>query len=331
MNDTQNGHVETNKYQSEIDFFYLIGVFYRYRKIIIGFTFIVGLVSIIYVLLATPFYQSKMTLYPVNKDQGGPLKELAITLGMSNKTEGYYIHEVISSRRISKKVIYKKYLGDTFKDSMNLIQFFGFSDLEVSENRKFEATLKALTGSVESNEDKETSLITMTIITKDKKLSRDIAKYYCSAITDYLRNELKTQVQQAKLFTKGRLIEVKAELLESENALLAFEQANSKIISPLLSMNYKRLFKKVELLQDVVLLLEKQSELLKIEEHKKTPIINVLDEPDIHDKPVKPQKRQIVVVNTFVAFLLIYILAILKEKAVKYDIVTTIKKELKKT
>jgi len=77
--------------QRDIDFYYLIGVFFKYKKIIISITFITAVISIVYALIATPFYISRASMYPVNKEEGGILKELSQTLGISNKTKGYYI------------------------------------------------------------------------------------------------------------------------------------------------------------------------------------------------------------------------------------------------
>jgi len=181
--------------EESINFIYLIGVLFRYWKFIFAVCFFVGVFSIIYVLVVPPVYQSSVTMYPITKDQGGPLKDLAVSLGMASKSDGFYLHEVLKSRRISKKIIYNKYEIEGQKDSLNLIQFFGLNEMDISENRKFEATLKAIKNSITISDDKETGLVQITIMLKDKKLCKDIAEYYTVAVTDYLQNEQKNQVK----------------------------------------------------------------------------------------------------------------------------------------
>jgi len=316
--------------KNNIDFIYLIGVFYRYWKILFLVTFITGIVSIIYVLVATPIYQSVISMYPVTKDQGGPLKELAVTLGMVSKNDGFYLNEVLKSRRISKKIIYRKYYIESKKDSMDLIGYFGLNEMNVSETRKFEAALRSLKGSVEIKDDKETGLVNITVLSQDMKLCQDIAKSYTTAVTEYLQDEQKNQIKQSIEFSANRLIEVREELLNAEDELIKFQETNTQVGSPALSVELKRKYKKVELVQNVVILLEKQLELLKIEEVRERPVINILDEADIYDKPVKPQKRKVVMANTFGMFVLSYLFMILKEKAKHYNIAGLIKMEFNK-
>ena len=312
----------------DIDFFYLIGILWRYKKIIFGTTFVMGVLSIIYVLVATPYYMSAVTMYPVNKEDGSPLKQLAASLGMSNKTSGYYINDVLNSRRIASEIIYSKYKSLNFPDSVNLLQFWDIDKLDVSESRVLELAIRNLLGTVTIKEDKETSLITLSVITKDKYISKAIADKYCQATVNYLNNEEQTSIKQSIKFTENRLIAVKKELAEAEVKMVEFQEANAQVGSPQLSMNSRKLIQDIELLRSVVILLGMQLELLKIEEVKEKPIINILDKADIRDKPVKPKKREVVIMNTVLTFLACFIFAILNEKAKKYGIYKKLFKEL---
>lgn len=296
------------------DFYYYIKILWKYRLVIFIITFLAGLTSVIYVITSDKYYKSVVTLYPITKDQGGPLKELAATLGIGVKPEGYYLPDVIHSRRIMKKVIERKYKTEAFKDSVNLIQFWNYDEMPVSENLKYEYAMRALSLATNLREDKETALITLTIVTKERKLSADIAQSYVDMITYYLQNELKTQIRQSINFTSTRLEEVKNELYEEEQGLLKFQESNAKLSSPFLSLQVKRMYKKIELTTDLEVLLKKQLELLKIEEERLKPVMNILDAPDIYEKHVKPKGRKIATVSTFLAFLLSYGFSIYYEK-----------------
>jgi uncharacterized protein involved in exopolysaccharide biosynthesis len=324
MNNQTNGFADRN-----IDFFYLIGILWRNKIFIFGATFLVGVLSTIYVLLVTPQYMSVVTMYPVNKDDGGPLKQLAATLGMSNKTSGYYIYDVLTSKRISNEIVYNKYKSEFFPDSVNLIQFWELEDLPVSEHRMLEVAIKSLNGAVSIKEDKETSLINLSVVTKDKYVSKAIAEKYCEATINYLNNEEKTSIKQSIKFTHDRLIVVREKLQEAEKDLVEFQEANARTTSPFLSMEARKKIQDIELIRSVVILLEKQHELLKIEEIKEKPIINILDKADLRDKPVKPKKREVVMMNTIISFIASFILVIINEKSKKYGIYGKLMNELK--
>lgn len=314
--------------QRDIDFYYLIGIFFKYKKLIISITFVIGVLSIIYVLLATPYYLSTATLYPVNKEEGGILKELSQTLGLSNKAKGYYIFDVLQSKRIASEIIYSKYKTVESKDSVNLIEFWELDKLDISENRKFEAANVMLNSCVNMRENKETYLITISAMTKDKFLSRDIVKNFCDATIRYLNTAQQTATSKSLEFTKERLDYTKMNLDKIQNEIVNFQKENSLIVKPDLSMEIKKKMEDRELLRSVVVLLEKEYELLKIEKVKESPIINILDEPYAGDKPVKPKKRQVVMINTFLGFLLSFVGVILHEKAKKYGVYRTLKKEM---
>ncbi|NOR46261.1 MAG: hypothetical protein GQ534_11800 [Candidatus Delongbacteria bacterium] len=321
-------NLESHNPVNDIDFYYLIGILWRYKVFITVFTGVVGVLSIIYVLVATPQYISYISLYPITKDQGGPLKELAATLGLGTKPEGYFLPEVLESRRISKMVVLHEYKIVGFKDSINLLQFWKINDLDLPESRKMEIALATLSGSLRIKDDKETGLINLSIITSDKNLSTDMVNYYCTAITEYLQEALNAQINKSIKFTKDRLLEVKAELTQYEQDLVNFQEYNTKIVAPSLSMEYRKLSNQIEMSRSVFLLLEKQVELLKIEEVRKKPVLNILDKADIYDRPVKPTKRKTVVVNTIVAFILSFTIALFKEKAASHKVIDKIMNEI---
>jgi uncharacterized protein involved in exopolysaccharide biosynthesis len=319
---------ETSESEQGIDLFYLIGVLWKYKKPISIITFIAAVLSVVYVLTATKQYMSSVSLYPITKDQGGPLKELAATLGLGSKPEGYYLPDVINSRRVMKQIIDKKYKTLAYTDSVNLIQFWELDKLSASDNMKYEYAIRALRASTGLREDKETTLITLTITTKEKQLSADIVQNYVDVITYYLQNELKSQIKQSIVFTERRLKEVEQHLLETETDFLEFQEKNAKLVSPYLSLQVKRKAKEIQLTTDLEVMLRKQIELLKIEEERSKPVMNILDQPDIYDKHVRPQGRKIAMTATISAFIFSFIIFLAYEKEKKIGIIPKLKKSI---
>jgi len=309
--------------------YYLIKVLWKYKILIIIITFLAALSSVIYVLTATKQYQSIVSIYPITTDQGGPLKELAATLGLGVKPEGYYLPDVIFSRRIMKRVISKKYKVLAFKDSVDLIQYFELDQLPISENMRYEYAIKSLKLATALREDKETALITLTINTKETKLSADIAQSYIDNITYYLQNELKTQIKQSISFTETRLNEVSVSLENAEEDLLNFQEKNARLTSPFLSLQVKRKLKNISLITDVEVLLRKQLELLKIEEERSKPVMNILDPPDIYEKRTRPLGRKIVINSTFITFILSFLICLTHDNFKNKGIIEKLKGVIK--
>jgi len=327
----QNEKISDNSIErNQLDYLYLIEILAKYRKLIIITTFTITVITVIYVLVATKIYVSQVTLYPITKDEGGPLKELSMQLGIGAKPEGYYLPDVLKSNRISKKVILKKYKIENMKDSLNLIQFWEFDQMEVSDNTKIELAISTLSGSIQIKENKETTLITLKVFSTQKELAKQIAEYYYQVVTLYLQEELVSSIRSTITFTEKRLKETKEELLAAETDLILFQEINSKISSPALTIENTRKYFRVQLAKDIYSLLEKQIQLLKIEEVRKKPVLNLLDLPEVSDQHVKPTKRKTVMLSTFLGFIFSFSMALvvekLKQKKIFSDIKTVIVK-----
>lgn len=293
----------TESENTEIDYLYLLYILWKYRIAISISTFVFIVISVIYALTAQRVYISQVTMYPITKDQGGLLKELSSQLGIGSKPEGFYLPDVLESRRISKKVIFKKYWAEGFKDSINLMQFWEIDKKNMSENMKIDLAINKLASSIDIREDKETTLISLKVYSNDKIIAKQMASYYVTSITEFLQYELISSISSTIIFTEKRLKEAQEELLAAETALIEFQEKNTKLSSPSLSIENTRKYFRIQLAKDVVSLLQRQVDLLRIEQVRLKPVINLLDEPDIHDKHIKPARRRIVMTGTFIGFL----------------------------
>ncbi|GBD92890.1 tyrosine-protein kinase ptk [bacterium BMS3Abin05] len=103
---------------------------------------------------------------------------------------------------------------------------------------------------------------------------------------------------------RNRLNEMKKQLKKIEVGLSL--STDSYIIPfdkiPNLSMQYMFLLKDVEVQKAILKVLTQQYEQAKIEEKSNTPILQVLDKPDIPEKKSKPQRRLIVMLSALLSF-----------------------------
>jgi uncharacterized protein involved in exopolysaccharide biosynthesis len=315
--------------QEEADPFYMLSLLMKYKYFIIVFTAIIGIISISYVLVATPLFLAEVTMYPVQKYQSNPLRDLATGLGMANKIEGFHIPEVIKSRVIWKKIILRKYKTEQYKDSVNLIQYWQLENMYSNPEFVMEKALKAFEGIISVKDDKETFLMTISIYMPERQLAADVANYIGDAVTDYLQKEQQKTTVQSKLYIEDRLEYATNKLAEVELELIKFKNENVVTASPSLKTELIRLERKLKLAQDFATMLEKQRELILIEEVREKPIVNILDTAQISFKPFKPKRRQVVMTNTFFGLMLSIVGVFLKEKYYSKENIARLKKAFK--
>jgi uncharacterized protein involved in exopolysaccharide biosynthesis len=315
--------------EEEADPFYMLSLLFKYRYFIVIFSSIFAVFSIIYVLVVTPLYLAEVTMYPVQKYQSNPLRDLATGLGMPNKIEGFHIPEVIKSKVIWKKIILRKYKTDQYKDSVNLIQYWQLEGMYSNPEFVMEKALQAFEGILSVKDDKETFLITISIYMPERQLAVDVANYIGDAVTDYLQKEQRKTTIESKLYIEDRLNYATNKLAEAESDLIKFKNENTITVSPSLRTELIGLERKLKLAQDFATMLEKQRELILIEEVREKPIVNILDTAQITFKPFKPKRRQVVMTNTFFAFVLSIIGVFLKEKYYTKDNMLKLKNILK--
>ena len=91
---------------------------------------------------------------------------------------------------------------------------------------------------------------------------------------------------------------MKQDLTKAENTLKEFREKNRQVLSPQLLLEQERLIRDVQINATIYTELRKQFELVKIEEVKNIPIINIMDTARAPAKKDKP-KRAIIVLSVF--------------------------------
>ena len=100
---------------------------------IIGITLIILIIGILYIIYSTPLYQSSITMYPSNINGSSQLNQFqgfASTFGfdLGSQESSLSIIDIVNSRRIKTKLIYHKWSSSKFNKSINLIDYWGYSD-----------------------------------------------------------------------------------------------------------------------------------------------------------------------------------------------------------
>lgn len=283
----------------------LLEIVWPHRKRIAVITVAVTVGAAIFAFLAMhPTYVAETTILPdvdIMNMAGkmGGLQQLASLAGVGGAivSPSQLYPDILVSERILKEVIYHKYKTESFPYEVNLIQFYKYDDEDSVFN--YEQCLKDLRKDIITIEvDRKSTVITLTVTTREKQLSADIANQITAKLDDYQRNFRRTNASEQRKFLEQRLTEVKEELTKSEEKLKDFREKNRRVEqSPQLMLEQGRLERDVELNSTLFIQLTSQFDLAKLDEIKNTPVVQVLDVGRAPSERSRQGKRRVMVLG----------------------------------
>jgi len=313
----------------EIDIRALFQVLWGGRKRIVKITGFITFLGMLYALLATPLYKSTISMYPSNESSSGlsQLQGMASMFGMNvgGSESKFHIPDIINSRTLRTKIVYKKWDSNTFNSPVDLITYWGinvenkfsfnplnwFSNSEENINLKWESTaLEELSERIYVIEN-ETGLILVEVLMEEPELSVQIANYLYSGVVEFTNVNHFETAKLNREFIEGRQLEVKVQLKGFEDALKVFRERNRSVMdSPQLQLEVERLLRDVEIQTQVFITLQQQYELARIEEVKETPSVIVLDKGKPAAEKDSPKRMLVVIVCVFLGLFIgnIYVL-----------------------
>lgn len=289
-----------------IDVLQILSILWQSWKFIGIATGAVTILAVVISLLLPEYFKSTAILLP-DTDKSrlaslGGISDLASLAGMSVGGEVSLVKlypTIIKSESVLKNVIYTKYKTKKFSDSVNLIQYWEIKNK--SPERDYEIALLGLRGALDVSLDIKTNVLTMAIETKEPQLSADIVNTVVHSLDEFIRTKRTTNASEQRKWIEERLVEVKEDLTKAENNLKNFREKNRVVSgSPQLLLDQERLAREVQINSTMYIELKKQYEIVKIEEIKNVPIINVMDYARPAAKKDRPKKATI----TIVAFML---------------------------
>jgi uncharacterized protein involved in exopolysaccharide biosynthesis len=300
---------------------YIINL-WAFRKKFIIFNTIILILTLAYLLiLAKPYYDSSVTILPDygGKEAGstsslGQLGGLAALAGGTSvipaaPTEIY--EDLIKSEAVLGPAIYSKYKTDKFRDSVNLIQYFKIKPdknlpASLQERGMFIQVYKALTKGKQliTDIDRLSKILTVSVTMPEGQLSADVVNNIAESLDKYIRVERISYASKQRDYIEKRLMQVKDSLNKAEDDLMYFNEQNRLITqSPALIMEQGRLTRNLEIMNEVYLELSKQLELVKIDEVKDTPILNIKELAEDPIEKTGPKRSIYLIVIMFLSVL----------------------------
>ena len=293
---------KTNDAQKEsenrIDLIDVLSVLWQRRKFIAIVTSVATILGIVISLLLPLKFTSTATILPdadKSKIPGG-ISDLASLAGVSLGGDGSLTKlypTIIKSEAVLKPVIYQKFFSIQKNDSLNLIGLWELRAEKAELN--YQQAYLALSKSLDVAMDTKSQIITLKLEGSEPQLTADIINQVIKELDRYIRTKRNTTASEQRKFIESRLAEVKQDLSKSEDKLKEFREKNRVIGgSPQLMLEQERYIRDVSINSALYTELRKQFELIKIEEVKNVPIINVMDRATAAATKSSP-KRSIIV------------------------------------
>lgn len=209
----------------QVDILDVLLILAKHKKFIFFTTLIVSVFAIAYSLLTPQIWTSTATILPIDNEVSNFSFSSSLSglqsslLGKSFSRNGSNLVTVMNSRTFSENIINK----------FNLIEYFEISSPDSLLNMhealdSFGSDMRTIS----LNDD--TGLILITINSKDKYLSSEIANYIVSQIEKYNVSSSKSKGKEKREFIEKRLAFIKQEIENLSKELLEFQKENKVLL-----------------------------------------------------------------------------------------------------
>lgn len=305
-NSTANSVVSSGSNSDEITLIDLIMILWKGKFILVACIFLTTVAGIIYALLAPEvFSTSSLFVTKTGKQSGGNLGQLASLAGINIGNSGTvdpsdYLDKVIQDKTFLVTLFDRKWLLKG--DSLPLEQILEIKNDTTIPNcehvyymNKIDIVRKSKILTLKK--DPKTNLLTLTSTTLDPQLAFDLNVFTINYLSNYIRNSIKSQAKEKRIFIEERINESMKELERSEDALAKFRGNNIITSSPQMILEEARLARQVAMNQEIYIQFKKQYELAKIEELDDQPLIQVIRGADVPIERIKPKRAMIVLIS----------------------------------
>jgi uncharacterized protein involved in exopolysaccharide biosynthesis len=277
------------------------------RRLIICVAFAVSVLVAILTLTRARSFSSEASFVPQSRRAQSGASALAAQLGFSlpgadaSGTPAYYA-DLITSRSVLDPLLSARFAPPAALTSgrpRTLSEEFKVTADDPRRRRVLTET--ALRRALAVNVSPKTGVITFAAKASSDWMAKAIADSVLASLDRFNVAARQAQARDELRFTEGRLEEVRAELRAAEEREESFLQRNRDFRnSPQLTFEHERIARDVALEQQVYSSLSQSAEQMKVEQLRDTPVLTILDRPQL---PAMPDGRG-TARRTIVAFLM---------------------------
>src|SRR5215213_6043673 len=273
----------------------LLAFLLRYRRLILATGLAAFLLVGVVTFLRHRSYTSTARFMPqATEGTLGQLSGLAATFGVSvpasdpGSSPNFY-GELLKSRDVLRRTVETRYAFAADGDSLRgtLVDLYESKGKTAPARR--DAAAKALLDNIDVTVDRETGTIDLEMTSPYPELSQQIGRRMIELVSEFNLTRRQTKAGAERRFVEARVAEAKDTLHAAEARLQAFLQRNRAYQSaPSLLFEHDRLQRDVSMQQQLYTTLSQSYEVARIDEVRNTPVITLMESPDL---PAKPDPR----------------------------------------
>jgi uncharacterized protein involved in exopolysaccharide biosynthesis len=281
--------------QEDLTLVGLLAFLLGHRRVILGTGLVAFLLVGVYTFVRPRTYTSSARFMPQSSEGAlSRLSGLAATFGVSvpvsdaGSSPAFYA-DLLQSRDVLRRTVETRYAFATPDDSAHgtLIELFRERGATPAVRR--DAAAKDLLRAIDVTVGRETGTVELEVSTRWPELSRQVAARMIELVSDFNLHRRQTKAGAERQFVEGRVTEAQDSLHAAEARLQGFLQRNRDYRnSPPLLFEYNRLDRELSMQQQVYTSLVQSYEAARIDEVRNTPVITLMEAPDL---PAKPDPR----------------------------------------
>lgn len=158
--------------------------------------------------------------------------------------------------------------------------------------RRREAAIQALGRAVQADPSLKTGVVTLSVRASDPALAKQVADRMLQLLNAFNLRRRRTQASEERRFAEERLTQARAELRVAEDRLQSFLTRNRVYEhAPELRFEEDRLSREVNMRQQLYTSVAQAHEQARMDEVRDTPVITVIEQPNV---PARPDPRGLV-------------------------------------
>jgi uncharacterized protein involved in exopolysaccharide biosynthesis len=198
-----------------------------------------------------------------------------------------------------------------------------------------EAVIRRLGDRIQAVAVVKTGVVRVRVTAESASLALEMVRCILDRLNWFNLETRQSQARAERRFMEGRLDEARTELRAAEDRLQGFLQRNREYRnSPELTFQQDRLARDVQVKQQVYTSLAQAYEQARIEEVRDTPVITVVEQPDL---PVRPDRRGAarsalvaLIAGGMLATLIAFVMTLLeRERTLNEDEIVAVQAELR--
>lgn len=267
------------------------------RRMFIGLCLAVTLVPSLIILALLPNqYRSTTTILPANPS--GQLSSLSAMVGLArpqleDESSSELYPEVLRSRQVAAPVLGERYTFATgsAQKSATLAEYF--------EEDNSDKLYDRLAGITSISTSKTTGTITVSVETEYPALSQAILTKYLAELEHYNMVSRRSKAKEVEQYLARELAVRRQELLACQDSLRAFQESNmnwNETSNPYLLRELATMQREVAIKEQAYAYLSQEYEASKLKVQMDTPIVRVLDTPNLPEVKSSPFRLQILTV-----------------------------------